>query len=1073
VLVVRSPSEDVVSDLSDAGVVMMLTDDRPRMLHGDRTGDAGGCGRTRRGSRSLRSFAALVAGLALVVSAVGAWGTARQTAAAPVPGDELDGRPLPDLPVSFLENRGQTDPEVRFHAQGPDHAFFLTRDRLVMSLGEDGGDWLVIALRFLGADPDVEPQGLERTGGRTNVLRGDDPAGWRTGLPAFSRIVYPELWPGIDMVFHGTGGQLKYEFHLRPGADPADIRLGYDGADGLLVDPSGELQIATALGELRDSAPVSYQEIGGARVHVESRYVVGQGAEYGFALGDYHPDRELVIDPALQYSTFLGGSSMDRAEDMVVDSSGNVVVVGVTQSTTFPTTTGAVRRTFGGGIMDAFVAKLTPDGTGLVYATYLGGTPTPTRRGNTDNVEIARSVAVDGNGNAYVTGQTDSGNFPTTSGAFQRTLKVGEQQATDGFVTKLGPTGSLVYSTFLGGSAGRDDGREIAVDANGNAYVAGSTFSSDFPTTSGGFDRSHAGGEDVFLTKLNASGSALAYSTLLGGTDNELSHGLAVDGAGNAYVSGATRSTNFPSTPAAFQRTHSGGGFADLFEAFVTKVDPAGASLVYSTFLGGSRVDHGGELAVDPGGNVHVLVATLSPTFPTTPGAFDTTFTGSSESAVVKLNAAGSGLLYSTFLGGGRAAAIALDGDGAAWLAGTAGVGAPTTDGQPNAGGNDAWIGRLDPTGSGLTFAAYLGGTGNDNASAIDLGPDGGVHVAGTTMSADFPTTAGAFDRTWAGDPSIFWGDAFVSGLTADPGTEDPGDPVPQLASVTLAPSSVPGGDPSTGTVTLEAAAPEGGVSIGLSSSTTAMATVPASVTVPEGATTATFTVSTSGVSTDGSVTIVAALGETTRTAVLAVTAPSPAVALSSLALDPTSVTGGDNSTGTVTLSGSAPAGGTTVALNSSNTAVATVPSTVTVPAGASAATFTVSTLAQDFDQSSAISAGLGDATRAVILSVAPGAGGSEESTFSGRVDRNRTVTHTVSMGPGPVDVRLQWTESRADVDLRVRDADGNVVFSNTGSARPKTGSFSVTVAGDHRFEVVNTSRRSTGYTLTVTHPGG
>jgi len=324
----------------------------------------------------------------------------------------------------------------------------------------------------------------------------------------------------------------------------------------------------------------------------------------------------------LVYSTYLGGSGDDNGTSIGVDAAGNAYVMGGTSSTNFPTTAGAFQRTFGGGISDAFVTKLNPAGSGLVYSTYLGGSGS----------EGGFGIAVDAGGNAYVTGHTGSTNFPTTTGAFQTSFGGG---GFDAFVTKLNSTGSaLVYSTYLG-SSGTDNGNGIAVDAAGNAYVTGDTTSANFPTTTGAFQTTFRGGfDDAFVTKLNSTGSALVYSTYLGGSSTDNGTSIAVDAVGNAYVTGGTFSTNFPTTTGAFQTTLSG-----LEDAFVTKLNPLGTGLVYSTYLGGSGSDVGDGITVDalPTPNAYVTGFTDSTNFPTTAGAFQTTLGGGEDAFVAKI----------------------------------------------------------------------------------------------------------------------------------------------------------------------------------------------------------------------------------------------------------------------------------------------------------------------------------------------------------------------------------------------------------------------------------------------------
>jgi hypothetical protein len=705
-----------------------------------------------------------------------------------------------NLPLTFVENQGETDSQVRYYARGPRYAFYLTRDGVVLSFTKRPGApdaetpavarvaateqrapyGVALALRFPGSNPQMVLEGGEQAPGKVNFFRGNDPTRWRTNLPQYGQVIYRELWPGVDLALRGEAGMLKYEFRVKPGAKPADIRMAYEGAAGLVLDEAGGLLIKTAVGLLRDSPPVAYHEIDGVRVPVESRYALGQGdgAEgiYGFAVGaGYNPDAELIIDPSVSYSTFLGGSADDTGAAIAVDPSGNAYVIGTTSSTDFPTTTGAFDRTLATA-PDIFVSKLNATGTALLYSTYLGGTPTPTRGAGSDPFEFGRAIAVDASGNAYITGQTTSSDFPITAGAFQTTIHASEFDATETFVAKLNPTGSaLLYSTFLGGSD-LDDSYTIAVDASGAAYVAGYTLSTDFPTTPGAVQTLAGGGgnQDAFITKLNATGSALVYSTYLGGLDNETLSRIVVDTSGNAYVTGGSRSLNFPTTAGAFQTANHGG-----FDAFVAKLNATGSALVYSTFIGGQGTgDSGNGLAIDSAGNAYVAGGTNSIDFPTTPGAFQTTWNNASGTGfVAKVNPTGSALVYSTFLGGTGgegASAVAVDGTGNAWVAGTTtSIDFPTTPDalsrslhNPSSGTGDVFITQLNAAGSGLIYSTYFGGTDIDNGNDLALDSAGNVYLTGKTNSADFPTTPGAVDTVFKGNPSLFLGDAFITKLT-------------------------------------------------------------------------------------------------------------------------------------------------------------------------------------------------------------------------------------------------------------------------------------------------------------------
>jgi len=677
-----------------------------------------------------------------------------------------------DRPLAFVENQGQTDARVRFYAQGPRAMFHITTDEVRMSLLQHAGPshtrGVVLGLRFLGGNPHVAIEGNRRTPGVFNYLHGNDPAGWHTSVPSYGEIVYRDLWPAIDLKLRDEHGSLKYEFVVRPGAKVSDIRMAYTGDESLSLVAGGAMQVGTALGALRDSAPVTYQDIAGKRSAVASRYAMQGKHGFGFVVtGAYDRTRALIIDPGLQYSTFLGGNSDDYATAIAVDASGNTYIVGTTQSPDFPTTAGAFDRTgAASNSLEAFVTKLNPTGSALVYSTYLGGS----------NFEWGRGLAVDAAGNVYVAGQTKSSDFPTTGGAFDRTFNVdtcprcGIDQY-DAFVTKLNASGSaLVYSTFLGGFD-IDDALGIAVDATGSAYVVGETGSANFPTTAGAFARTRSGEFDAFLTKLNPSGSALVFSTYLGGDLVDYAGRVAVDGAGSAYVLGTTRSTTFPTTAGAFDTTPNG-----QFDVFVTKFNAAGSALVYSTLLGGASSDGPGDLVVDGTGAAIVTGGTSSADFPTTAGAFQTVLRGGGDAFVTKLNPAGSALVYSTLFGGSdfdSASGLAVDSAGNTYIAGgTSSVDLPVTAGAVDAtlnGGGDAMVASLDASGATLRYATYLGGANSDGASCIARDSSGALYVAGKTMSSDFPTTVGAFDRTFSGNTDIFWGDAFIAKLTIAP----------------------------------------------------------------------------------------------------------------------------------------------------------------------------------------------------------------------------------------------------------------------------------------------------------------
>jgi hypothetical protein len=634
------------------------------------------------------------------------------------------------LPLAFVPNAGQSRPAILFQMQDRGFSIAFKRREALLVFG-DRARGHALAFRFLGADPDASVVGRRQLSGEVDYLLGSDPAKWRTRLPSYGELVYRELWQGIDLAFHGQGGKLKYEFRLRPGADPGRIRLAYVGAERVSLTATGSLAVSTSLGTLTDSRPRSYQP-GRKQEAVSSAFVLRGSHEFGFHLGPYDRGRPLVIDPGLAYSTFLGGSAGESGSAIAVDAAGNAYVTGGTNSVDFPTTPGAFDRSRN-SVVDAFVTKLSADGSGLVYSTFRGGS-------GDDN---GWGIAVDQAGSVHVTGNTSSGNFPTTRRAYDRGYNGGD----DAFLTKLSHDGSkLIYSTFLGGAA-TDEGDAITVDGQGNAYVHG-WGGTGFPTTPDAFDRT-CQSVDVMVAKLNRAGSKLVYSTCLGGWQGELAGGIAVDQQGSAYVSGETDSSDFPTTAGAFDRQYSGKG-----DCYVTKLNKTGRKLLYSTFLGGSDGQGCEALAVDQAGSAHVSGATLSSDFPTTPGAFDTSFNGFFDAFVTKLNPAGSGLVYSTFLGGAgydRGEGIALDSLGDAYLTGITGSKAfPITPDAFDPSYNDsadAFVTRLSADGRGLVYSTYLGGTGWDEGRGIAVDQGGDAYLTGPTGSFDFPTTPDAYDR--------------------------------------------------------------------------------------------------------------------------------------------------------------------------------------------------------------------------------------------------------------------------------------------------------------------------------------
>jgi len=634
-----------------------------------------------------------------------------------------------NVPLYFEENRGQTDAQARYVARSAGLVGFVLHDGWTLSLHGQP-----ISMHIVGANPKTAfvPEGAVE--GSTNYYLGSRAV---TNLPHYSSVRGKNIRPGIDVIYHGHERELEYDLVLHPGADVDALWLRFDGSRPVLAD-NGDIVLETTAGEVRQRKPRVWQVTQGRRVEVECRYVLAESGRVGFVLSNYDQSAELIVDPIISYSTYLGGTGTDSAAGVAVDASGYAYLTGSTSSADFPVTFG----TYHSGSSDVFVTKLNPSGTGLVYSTFIGG-------GSQDR---GRAIALDNAGNAYVTGDTFSSNFP-----FTVNTPLSDQLA---FALKLGTAGNIVYATALGGNGpgtGPESGSAIAVDASGSAYVAGNTFGTTFPATPGSYKTTPAGGVDAFVAKLSAAGQ-IAYATYLGGSSSDSASAIAVDAAGNAFVGGTTSSSNFPTTPGAYATAIAGGQ-----DAFVVKLNPSGSALVYATYLGGASFESLNGLAIDAAGNCYVTGSTQSVDFPTTPSAFSTSKASQSfyySGFVTKLSATGASLVYSTFLGGNNndsAVAIAIDSGGSAYVAGSLqSTNFPTTPGALKAVpsvfyyccDNDMFLSKVSVDGSALSYSTMLGSSGSEGAYALALDGVGGVYVLGVSLSATYPTTAGAYQTS-------------------------------------------------------------------------------------------------------------------------------------------------------------------------------------------------------------------------------------------------------------------------------------------------------------------------------------
>jgi len=677
------------------------------------------------------------------------------------------------LPLRFEINQGQTNARVKFLARAQGSNLFLSSDSLTLTIpGAQAKKALrnsrsqlrkrqqglqsseTLTLKFLGASPSVRVQGEDVLPGKTNYYVGKDPKSWHTNVANYSRVRYRGVYHGIDLVYYGNESRrLEHDFIVQPGADPSQIAFSISGSEPLNIDRSGDLVLRQNNAEVRFQKPVMYQPVDGTRRPVQGRFVLGSHRRIHFEVASYDRTRELVIDPVLTYSTFVGGSGDDEADALAVDSAGNAYITGQTTSPDFPGAPSS--STTSDSNTDVFVTALDHTGTSILYTTYLGG----------GDFDSASGIVVDSNGNAYVAGLTFSTDFPASNG-----LQANNAGSSDVFVAKLDSTGAVSYSTYIGGT-GNDQGQALAIDAAGNVFVAGITSSTDFPLQSAlqSTNLSDPSFNTGFVTELNALGTGLVYSTYLGGSLSDSITGIVVDSSGNAYITGQTLSADFPTSAGVFQAKNAGS-----FDSFVAKINAGGATFAYSTLLGGTGSEFSEAVAIDGSGNAYVTGSTDSADFPTTNGFQSSN--SSTSAYVAKVDPTGSALVYSTYVGGTTSSegfgttgyAIAVDGSGSAFVAGSSdATDFPVTNAlqATNKGGLDAIVFQLDPAGSALTYSTYLGGSGDDEAFGVAVDASGSTYLAGYTQSSsDFPAR-NAEQLKFGGGVD----DAFIAKISGNP----------------------------------------------------------------------------------------------------------------------------------------------------------------------------------------------------------------------------------------------------------------------------------------------------------------
>ncbi len=753
------------------------------------------------------------------------------------------------LPLAFEANQGQVDPQVKYMARGNGYKLYLASSEVVFTFHKRGGDSEVrqmmmdrrigpskiknmlrhrqqtlqaaaIHMYMLGANPDTQLAAQEPQEGKVNYFIGKDPSRWHSGVPLFGHVSYRRLYPGVDLAFHGSGKQLEFDYLVSPGANTKAIVLGFRGADRVATNVAGSLVLTTAAGTMELNRPVAYQERNGKREIVDARYVVHTG-EVTFALGPYDHSRQLVIDPTVTYSTYFGGDFADYGLAIAVDASGNEYVTGATDSDSIP----GWNTPTNSSSFDIFVTKISSAGA-LLNTTEFGGS----------GDDFPGGIAVDGSG-IYVSGTTDSSDFPVTPGTAQTVFVGGGSHGNnDAFAAKLtlggllGPSVSGTWASYINGSDSTS-GLAVAIDGSENVYIVGETFAPDLGGATGGVNPLPKGGainlgigsgdDDGYIVKLNSTGTAFDLVSYIGGSGPDLATGVALDGSGNIYVSGETISSDLPVVNALQSECGTDGNCnTGLDDAFIAAIKVDLSAYTYLTYYGGSGIDDALAITADSGGDVFITGQTQSSDFPTVGSTpYLASLAGAQNAFLVELNPTGSAATYGTYLGGNGTdigLGIAVDGLGNAYVTGQTSS-TQTSPGafplvnptQPAFGGStDAFVTVLSTSQNLALFSTYLGGGGDEDqlGGAVALDSSHNIYVTGDTDSGNGSTAVfpakNALDGTYGGgtclnslNASVPCTDAFIAAY--GPAT------VPDFTIAATAPTAVSPGSSGTSTVTL------------------------------------------------------------------------------------------------------------------------------------------------------------------------------------------------------------------------------------------------------------------------------